>query len=144
MSGVRKKIYLSVPLVVNRDIKIAREIARIIKNADHEIVSSWVLKRNPNGGLSEAEVFKRDTEGVKACDVIVAEVSTPSHGVGMELMLAHLLRKKIICVYKAGRKLSWMIRGLPNVTTIEYKNIRDLRERLRKVFKEQIQTVESR
>lgn len=131
---MRKKIYLSVPLVVNRDIKIAREIARIIKIANHEIISSWVLKRNPNGGLGVTEVFKRDTEGVKACDAIVAEVSTPSHGVGMELMLAHLLGKEIICVYKAGTKLSWMIRGLPNAILIEYENMRDLREKLRKVF----------
>lgn len=141
---MRKRIYLSVPLVANRDIEIAREIAQIIKTTGHEIISGWVLKRDPNGGLSEAEVFKRDTSGVRECDTIVAEVSTPSHGVGMELMLAHLLGKEIICVYKTGTKLSWMIRGLPNAILIEYKNMRDLRGKLRKVFKEKGRTAKSR
>jgi nucleoside 2-deoxyribosyltransferase len=132
---MRKRIYLSVPLVVNRDIETAKEIARIIKTTGHEIISDWVLERDPNGGLAEAEVFKRDTEGVRGCDTIIAEVSTPSHGVGMELMLAHLLGKEIICAYRAGTKLSWMIRGLPNAILIEYKNMRDLKEKLQKVFK---------
>ncbi|MCS7131115.1 MAG: nucleoside 2-deoxyribosyltransferase [Hadesarchaea archaeon] len=132
---MRKKIYLSVPLIVNRDLRTARAIARIIKNANHEIISTWVLERDPNGGLSEAEVFKRDTEGVKRCDAIVAEVSTPSHGIGMELMLAHLLGKEIICVHKVGTKLSWMIRGLPNAVLIEYENMSDLRKKLEKFLK---------
>jgi len=135
-----KKVYLSVPLIANRDVRTARRIAKIIEAAGHKIISPWVLKRDPNGNLTKAEVFKRDTNGVRGCDVIVAEASTPSHGIGMELMLAHILGKRIICVYRSGTKLSWMIQGLPNAVLIEYKNERDLRKKLSKnILREQPQ-----
>lgn len=125
-----KKVYLSVPLIANRDVRTARQIAKIIEAAGHRIISPWVLKRNPNGNLTKAEVFKRDTNGVRECDVIVAEASTPSHGIGIELMLAHTLGKRIICVYRSGIKLSWMIQGMPNAVLIEYNGTSDLRKKL--------------
>jgi nucleoside 2-deoxyribosyltransferase len=125
-----KKIYLSVPIISDRDTRTALEIARIIRSTGHELISTWVLKEDPNGGLDAAGVFERDSNGVRGCDMIVADVSTPSHGVGMEIMLAHSLGKEVICVYRQGSKLSWMIRGLPGASLIEFKDGRDLREKL--------------
>jgi hypothetical protein len=124
------RVYLSVPLVANRDMQTAKELAGVIKASGHELISPWVIGKNPNNGLDEVGVFKRDTEAVKRSDILVAEVSVPSHGVGMELMLANLLRKKVICVYRRGTKLSWMVKGLPKTALIEYENVRTLGEKL--------------
>jgi len=128
------KVYLSVPIVVNRDLEAARKIAKIIKDIGCEVVSSWVLSLNPDEKLTEFDVFKRDTEGVRKCDVLIAEVSSPSHGVGMEIMLAHVLQKVIVCVHTKGTRLSWMIKGMPNVKLVEYETIEDLRNKLIKIL----------
>ena len=125
-----KKIYLSVPIIANRDTRTALEMAGVIKSAGHELISPWVLREDPNGGLNAAGVFERDTNAVRRCDTIVADVSIPSHGVGMEVMLAHTLGKEVICVYRQGTRLSWMIRGLPGAVLVEFKDGRDLREKL--------------
>jgi len=125
-----KKVYLSVPIIANRDTRTALEIAGVIRSTGHELISTWVLKEDPNGGLTETGVFERDTNGVRGCDIIVADVSTPSLGVGMEVMLAHTLGKGVICVYRQGTRLSWMVKGLPGAVLIEFKDVRDLREKL--------------
>jgi len=125
-----KKIYLSVPIIANRDTRTALEIAGFIKSSGHELISPWVLREDPNGGLNAAGVFERDTNAVRRCDTIIADVSTPSLGVGMEVMLAHTLGKRVICVYRQGTRLSWMVKGLPGAVLIEFKDGRDLREKL--------------
>ena len=125
-----EKVYLSVPIIANRDTRTAREIAGIIKSAGHELISPWVIGKDPNDGLTETGVFERDASGVRGCDMIIAEVSIPSHGVGMEIMLAHTLGKKVICVYHQGAKLSWMIKGFPGAVLIEFKDEGDLRKKL--------------
>jgi len=125
-----KKVYLSVPIIASRDTRTALEIAGVIKSTGHELISPWVIKGDPNDGLTQTGVFERDTNAVRRCDTIVADVSTPSLGVGMEVMLAHTLGKEMICVYRQGTRLSWMIRGLPGAVLIEFKDGRDLREKL--------------
>ncbi len=35
--------------------------------------------------VSPVEVYERDAAWIEACDVLIAEVSTPSHGVGYEI-----------------------------------------------------------
>ncbi len=44
--------------------------------------------------LSSEEIFNRDVEWIKKADVIIAEVSTPSLGVGYEICFAEELNKK--------------------------------------------------
>ena len=57
------------------------------------------------------DVYRRDTAWVEGCDAVVAEVSTPSHGVGYEIALACALGKPVFCCYLAGKKVSKMITG---------------------------------
>ena len=42
----------------------------------------------------------------RKCDLVLAEVSYPSTGMGMELAWAHAAGIKIICVHKRGVKIS--------------------------------------
>jgi 2'-deoxynucleoside 5'-phosphate N-hydrolase len=57
------------------------------------------------------EVYLRDVAWVHGCDAVVAEVSTPSHGVGYEIALALSLGKPVLCCYRSGMKVSKMITG---------------------------------
>ncbi|NPV57556.1 MAG: deoxyribonucleoside 5'-monophosphate N-glycosidase [Anaerolineae bacterium] len=61
--------------------------------------------------IAPDEVYRRDTAWVEGCDALIAEVSTPSHGVGYEIALALCLGKPVLCLYRQGRAVSKMILG---------------------------------
>ena len=56
-------------------------------------------------------VYNRDVKWVEACDALLAEVSTPSHGVGYEIALALFLGKPVFCCFRQGIKVSKMLTG---------------------------------
>jgi nucleoside 2-deoxyribosyltransferase len=66
------------------------------------------------GRISPEEVFQRDTRWIDACDALVAEVSTPSHGVGYEIGYALSKGKPVLCCSRRGRGVSKMILGNPH------------------------------
>ena len=82
--------------------------------------------------LPPREVFERDSNWVKECEAMVAEVSTPSLGVGYEYGLAVQLGKPVLCVYRSGARLSKMITGnpAPNLTVAAYSDLTELVERI--------------
>jgi len=65
---------------------------------------------------------------VEECDALIAEVSTPSHGVGYEIALALLLGKPVLCCYQKGRRVSKMITGndMPTLKLMTYSDQNDL------------------
>jgi len=83
--------------------------------------------------IEPREVFLRDTAWVEGCDALVAEVSTPSHGVGYEICLALNLGKPVLCCYQAGRQVSKMILGNnhPLIQMVEYVDIAQAATRVR-------------
>jgi len=78
--------------------------------------------------VNPADVYERDVRWVKECDLLVAEVSTPSHGVGYEIALALLQGKPVLCCYRQGRTVSKMILGNshPNLTLRTYSGEAEL------------------
>lgn len=73
-------------------------------------------------------VYQRDVRWVLESDILVAEVSTPSHGVGYEIALAELHKKPVFCCYQQGKKVSKMILGNENpiYRIYGYKGLDDL------------------
>jgi len=73
-------------------------------------------------------IYERDAAWVREADVLVAEVTTPSLGVGYELGLAESLDKKILCLHRtsAGKRLSSMIGGNKKLKVEKYEKIGDL------------------
>jgi nucleoside 2-deoxyribosyltransferase len=66
------------------------------------------------GVVSAEDVYARDVRWITECDFLVAEVSTPSHGVGYEIGYALSLGKRVLCMYRMGLKVSKMILGNPH------------------------------
>jgi nucleoside 2-deoxyribosyltransferase len=60
---------------------------------------------------SPPAVYERDISWINQCDALVAEVSTPSHGVGYEVAYALSIGKPVQCIYQAGRQISKMLSG---------------------------------
>ncbi|XP_071995556.1 5-hydroxymethyl-dUMP N-hydrolase isoform X2 [Engystomops pustulosus] len=61
-------------------------------------------------------IHDRDITWLQQADVVVAEVTQPSLGVGYELGRAVAMNKKMLCLFRvsSGRVLSAMIRGADN------------------------------
>lgn len=72
--------------------------------------------------LSDAVIHDRDLEWLRQADVLVAEVTTPSLGVGYEIGRAAEWGKRIVCLYRPadGRRLSGMIAGCAGVVVRAY------------------------
>ncbi|MCE9643137.1 MAG: nucleoside 2-deoxyribosyltransferase [Candidatus Andersenbacteria bacterium] len=87
-------------------------------------------------GKNHAEIYKQDMAWVTQADVIVAEVTQPSLGVGYEIGRAEDMGKKILCLYRENteRTLSAMIRGNNKLNVKNYKTIEDIRPILEQFF----------
>lgn len=85
---------------------------------------------------TESFIFERDMKWVREADVIVAEVSTPSLGVGYEIGQAEAMSKPILCLYRSqeGKKLSAMIAGNAAVTIRPYETLEEVQVILRDFF----------
>jgi nucleoside 2-deoxyribosyltransferase len=77
--------------------------------------------------LSSGEIFQRDSAWVNRADVLVAEVTTPSLGVGFEIGSV-AGNTPIICLFREeeGKRLSAMIDGNPAITVRKYKTIKEI------------------
>ena len=74
------------------------------------------------------EVYSRDIQWIDSCDALIAEVSTPSHGVGYEVAYALSQNKPVLCLHKHGNRVSKMITGNthPFITVRDYRITADL------------------
>lgn len=74
--------------------------------------------------LTDREIFERDMQWMARADLIIAEVSTPSLGVGYEIAVAEAMGKPIFCLSRPGYKasLSAMIAGNPALEVQNYSD----------------------
>jgi nucleoside 2-deoxyribosyltransferase len=78
------------------------------------------------------EVYQRDMEWIRECDALVAEVSTPSHGVGYEIACALEHAKPVLCCARRGARVSKMLTGndSPGLRLIVYDGEEEARRAL--------------
>lgn len=79
------------------------------------------------------EVFQRDIHWIKDCHALVAEVSTPSHGVGYEIAYALSIQKPVLCLFRQGLQISKMITGnnQPGMRVVSYSNTDEIMPHIR-------------
>jgi len=108
-------------MIANRAIDRARLMAKAIEDSGHVMTSPWVI-----GAIEKADskvnVFQRDKEGAEECDILVADVSEPSIGVGMEIMAAYKSGRRVILVAKKGNVTSGMLQHMDMKEMIEYED----------------------
>jgi nucleoside 2-deoxyribosyltransferase len=120
------KIYFSGAISGGRDhAAIYQHVVAYLQALGHDVLSAHVA--DPDVLEREKDtpphvVFERDVTWVQNCDVMIAEVSGPSLGVGYEYGLAVQLGKPVLCVYRSGLQMSKMITGNPasNLTIAAY------------------------
>lgn len=120
-----KKVYFACSIRGGGDTSNYVQLLELIKGCGGEVLSEiFVNDAIQFGGspLPENEIYQRDIEMIRSADVVIAEVTNPSLGVGYELGYAEALQKPILCLFDAEseRKLSAMIAGNPTLSVLKY------------------------
>lgn len=78
--------------------------------------------------VSKEEIHAREIRLLQGCDVVVAEVTTPSLGVGYVIARALEMQKRVVCLYEGENTytLSAMIKGNAAVEVYTYRTMNDV------------------
>lgn len=91
------------------------QIVEALLTDGHEVPTAMLagpeVSRLEGSAHPADEVFARDVAWIEGADAMVAEVSTPSHGVGFEIGHALALGKPVLALYDQSRVISKMIGG---------------------------------
>ena len=78
----------------------------------------------------DKEIHDRDMQLLLQSDLVIAEVTNPSLGVGYEIARALEHDKRVICIYRKqeNKRISAMILGSEDILSFEYQNIESLKK----------------
>ena len=107
-----------------------------------EHVGSTVLSEKGEFSQTDNDIFQRDLSWLQSADAVVAEVSTPSLGVGYELGIAEKLKTPVLCLYRPikGKCLSAMINGNEEFQCRAYQGFDEAKTHINNFLKQEQKT----
>lgn len=130
------KIYFSASIAGGRKyLPVYKQIVAYLKDQGHEVLSEHIIRDDiftDKEKRAPRKVFEQDIKWLDECDVVIAEVSNPSLGVGYEICYALTNGLRVLCVYETGLFVSKMITGNTGETLelFEYGELDMLLERI--------------
>ncbi|XP_001929323.1 2'-deoxynucleoside 5'-phosphate N-hydrolase 1 isoform X2 [Sus scrofa] len=93
--------------------RIVSRLRRFGAVLTEHVAAAELSARGEEAAADDRAIHERDLAWLQQADVVVAEVTQPSLGVGYELGRAIALNKPVLCLFRpqSGRVLSAMIRG---------------------------------
>jgi nucleoside 2-deoxyribosyltransferase len=131
-------IYLACTVRGDRGaVSVARALADALERMGHTILTRHLLDDgvdSAESALTERAVFERDLRWLDSADILIAEASGSSYGVGFEvgyvLGRSGVTDQRVLLLYDAARRsrVSRLIAGNvhPNCTTYPYRDADDL------------------
>lgn len=115
---MNKKVYFAGSIRGGRaDAGLYRDIIAHIEKTDTvltEHVGDTALSVLERGSEGDGAIYRQDTAWLRECDIVIAECTCPSLGVGYELAYAEALGKPCHVLYRRSQsELSAMITGDP-------------------------------
>lgn len=111
-------IYFACSITGGREFEsVYQVIAKALLEDCHEVPTAHLAETGVTqveAVIAPSDVYERDVAWIRACEVLIAEVSVPSHGVGYEIGFALGLGKPVLALYQEGKKVSKMIGGNPD------------------------------
>jgi nucleoside 2-deoxyribosyltransferase len=97
-----------------------------------EHVGDLKLTELGDDGITDQYIHDRDLEWLLSADILVAEVTTVSMGVGYEIGRAVETGKKVLCLFRtdSGKNLSAMIAGTPDINLVNNKTYEEVRKEI--------------
>ncbi len=117
--------------------KLVKELGKFGKVLTEEVASDNVLDKEEN--ISDNDVFMSLEHRLDSADLIFAEVTIPSLGVGYEIGYADKSNKRIICVYDktVTPKITTMLRGNNRLKIIPYTDINEIINNMKDIIEEE-------
>src|SRR5207253_8530138 len=119
------------------DVAHYRAIVAALEGDGHRVLAGAVAAEHVGAdgeALQSAAIFERDMQWIAHADVLVAEVSMPSTGVGYEIATARYRHDiPVICLYRPAytKRCTAMVGGDAGIELIEYDDPAEMLSRLR-------------
>ena len=113
-----------------RDEQIYQHLVRTLLRLGADVPTAHIAETGIeiiDGQEDPRDIYQRDVDWIEESDLLIAEVSTPSHGVGYELGYALFLGKPVLCLFSDQAVVSKMITGNPH-PLLALGGYRDLEE----------------
>ena len=108
------KIYFAGSIRAGRDdAEIYAKLVGILKGFGTVLTEHVGATNAEEKELTDKFIHDRDIDWLTQTDILVAEVTQPSLGVGYEIGRCVAMGKRVLCLFRpdSGKKLSAMIRG---------------------------------
>lgn len=133
-----KNIYFAGSIRGGReDALIYRQLIKELKNYG-AVLTEHIGSDEVSFDMSDRHIHDRDMDWLTSSDILVAEVTTPSLGVGYEIGRAVAMEKPVVCLYRKTNNslLSAMIAGSPALDVHEYSGVKEAAEIFNQLFSE--------
>jgi 2'-deoxynucleoside 5'-phosphate N-hydrolase len=111
-------------------LAVYQHIVEHLQAAGHVVPTEHVAHPDvlaEESALSPRAVYERDIAWLQGSDLMIAEISTPSLGVGFEIACGLQQGIPVLCLYRYGLSVSKMITGNP-APNLQVRTYRDLPE----------------
>lgn len=135
---MNQKVYFAGSIRGGRaDAQLYHDIIAMINETDQvltEHVGDLDLAAKEQGKKDQL-IYEKDTAWLRECDLLIAECTCPSLGVGYELAYAERCNKPCYVFYRRSQvQLSAMITGDPYYTVIPYETKEELFGKIREIL----------
>src|ERR1700676_699917 len=126
------KIYFGFTVAGDRSgIDTARKVVHLLEELGHEVLTRHLVSDNAwekDRSISPQDVYRRDMAWLEQCDLLIAEVSGSSFGLGFETgYLLGATNKRVILLFRREfqQKVSLLITGNShaNCTLLPYNTV---------------------
>jgi nucleoside 2-deoxyribosyltransferase len=112
------KVYFACSIIGGRqDEEIYQRLVQLLQELGVEVPTAHIAEtglEEIDAQVNAPDIYHRDVAWIEESDLLVAEVSTPSHGVGYEIGYALGQGKPVLCLHRDDTLVSKMITGNPH------------------------------
>jgi nucleoside 2-deoxyribosyltransferase len=130
------RIFLSASIRGGRQmLSTYMKMCSFLQDNGHEVLSWHVADpelEKTESLLSEEEIYIRDMEFLEKSKCMIAEVSTPSIGVGYEICSALQRNIPVLCLHVPEARVSAMLLGDRRILCKEYRTVDEMKEEITK------------
>ena len=119
------------------DAQLYHDIIAYINETDHVLTEHVgdIDYQAKEQGKKDQLIYDQDTAWLRECDLLIAECTCPSLGVGYELAYAEKYNKPCYVFYRRSQvQLSAMITGDPYFTIIPYETKEELFAKIHEIL----------
>ena len=126
-----KKIYFACSIRGGRnDAVLYKNLVDFLKTECIVLTELFADGNLTSSGMNKPDelIHATDIAWINEADAVIAEVTSPSLGVGYEIGKAEELGKPVLALYRSvdGKKLSAMIAGSSQTNTVYYEDLEDV------------------